>query len=420
MPTPTPRCGVLAAGGVTAVLLVAAVCPAPAAAVINGPQPAFGGRAYGTTGHLGTVFRSGPSALLPLCTTRIGLTRTNATQGSTRAGVGTLGSVRTRVATRGGGDTFSTVTTAQTGASRLFAGALGASALTATATASHSGSAGALSGTTTLDHLIIGGRSMPTHPAANQKVAIPGIGYAVLNQQTRTHTHGTDQLTVVAAHITVGSGNTLGLPAGAITISAARAALHPAAFRAASGFAYGTQVRSGATIRSGYTAPSFVPCGGTNGDTVGNNSAAVSAAGVHTGSVRTTARSTDEAAATTATTRSELGSVSLLGGAIKAAVITSQATARRAGGTLSRSSTGTTLTGFTINGKTQPADPPVNTKRAVPGLGTVYLHRVVETPTGIRVFAIQLVLARSQHGLPAGSVLTVGASYAAVAGSAIG
>ena len=402
-------------------VVAALFAPSAAHGAVISPQPAFGALAFGTAGHVGTLFKSGPSALLPICTTRVGVTRTNDTQGSSSPGIGTLGSVKTRIATRGGNDNaLATITTARTGASHLLAGAIAGSAFTAVATASHNSSGYALTGSTTIQDLAIAGKKMPSNPSVNQKVALPGVGFVVLNQQSRSRAFGTYRLTVVAARITIGKGNALGLPTGTIAISSAQSALHASAFRAGSGFAYGTNIRSGRTVRSGRTAPSYLPCGGTNGATTHNNSAALAAKGLHTAAVHTSTRSTDSAAATTVVTRSAISNLNLLGGAITASTIVSRAAAKRAGGTLSRSSGGTTISGLTINGKTQSANQPANTVRSIPGMGTLYLHKVVKSPTGVHVYALQLVLSRAQGGLSKGTTITVGATYAAVAASGIG
>ena len=78
------------------------------------------------------------------------------------------------------------------------------------------------------------------------------------------------------------------------------------------------------------------------------------------------------------------------------------------------------MSGLTINGRAQSANQPANSVRSIPCLGTLYLHRVVNSPTGVHVYALQLVLSRAQGGLSKGSTITVGATYAAVAASGIG
>ena len=135
--------------------------------------------------------------------------------------------------------------------------------------------------------------------------------------------------------------------------------------------------------------------------------------------MHTSTRSTDSAAATTVVTRSAISNVNLLGGAIKASAIVSRAAAKRAGGTLTRSSGGTTVSGFTINGKTQSANQPANTVHSIPGIGTLYVHKVVKSATGVHVYALQLVLSSAQDGLSKGTTI-IGATYAAVAASGIG
>jgi hypothetical protein len=402
-------------------VLVGLIAPSAAHGAVISPQPAFGAVAFGTSDRLGTLFRSGPSALLPICTTRVGVTRTNDTQGSSNPSLGTLGGVKTRIATRTRPNNgLAAITTSRTAATHLFAGAIAGSAFTAVATAAHNSSGYALSGSTTIQDLRIAGKAMPSHPSVNQTVTLPGIGFVVLNQQSRSRAFGTYRLTVVAARITIGKGNSLGLPTGTIAISSAQSALHASAFRAGSGFAYGSNIQSGRTVRSGRTAPSYLPCGGTNGATTHNSTGAFGAAGLHSAAVHTSTRSTDSAAATTVVTQSAISNLNLLGGAIKASAIVSRAIAKRAGGTLSRSSGGTTISGLTINGQTQSAKQPANTVHAIPGIGTLYVHKVVNSATGVHVYALQLVLSRAQDGLDKGTRITVGATYAAVAASGIG
>ena len=73
--------------------------------------------------------------------------------------------------------------------------------------------------------------------------------------------------------------------------------------------------------------------------------------------------------ATAAILTSKITNANLLGGVIKAHAIVAQAKAVRTGGTLTRSSSGTSIGDLTINGQKQSGNQPANTKFAIPGIG---------------------------------------------------
>jgi hypothetical protein len=272
-----------------------------------------------------------------------------------------------------------------------------------------------LIGTTTLTDVRIAGHAAPQHPTADQKMALPGVGSVVLNHQRRSRGYGTERITVTALTVNVQGNNSLGLPAGKMLISRATATLHRPTHRQASGNAYGSRIVSGDQVKSGKTAPIYLPCGGSNGGTRRNNSGATSSQALQGAATHTTARSTDSAQRTMALVTSTISGANLLGGVIKADTIVAHARATRSGTTLSRSSSGTSIGDLTINGQRQSGTQPVNTKHAIPGIGTLWIHRVIKTPSGLQVYALQLILSRAQDGLSKGSVITLGAAKAQVA-----
>src|SRR4051812_19418184 len=80
------------AAGLASTALAVGVLSAPASSSAATVGSAFGGTAYGSAGRIGSLLESGRSALLPMCTTKIDVTRNNDTQRSVAPQIGTLGS----------------------------------------------------------------------------------------------------------------------------------------------------------------------------------------------------------------------------------------------------------------------------------------------------------------------------------------
>jgi hypothetical protein len=397
------------------VLAAAILVPTPSHATTPALST-YGGSAYGSTVALGSLVRSGRTAAVPMCTTQSGVIRSDKSANLTRSGLGVIGAVTTRVSSRHPGTTMESVTTTHTAASSLLAGLIKGSAISTSASAAHIGDHYTLTASTTLDDFTVGGVPVPEHPTQDQTVAIPGIGRIVFNHQSTSTRFGTRAIAVTGVRLTLTAGNTAGLPAGSITIGHATAALHGPTHHRAYGSAFGTTLHQGGTTSSGHTAPVYLPCGGSAGAMRSNTSAGVNVpSALHTGTVASTATSTDSASLTTATTRSRVSGVNLLGGVVTAGAVIARAHASRGSGGLSRSSYGTEFADLRINGTDEPANVPANTTRTIPGVGTLYLNRVINTPTGVHVYALELVLSKAVGTLVKGSVFYVSSATAGVA-----
>jgi hypothetical protein len=375
---------------------------------------AFGGSAFGSAGHLGTAFESGKSAFEVMCTADLGVTHNDTTHRTSRSQVGTIGDVRTTVSSVGSGETIASVSKATTSASSLLSALVTGKAFVATARSGSSPAGTALTGGTTLTDVRIAGHAAPQHPSRNQTMRLPGVGSVLLNHQTRTHGYGTQRITVTAMTIKLHGNNNLGLPGGRLVISRAVASLHRPTNHQASGNAYGTRIVTGQQVKSGRTAPVYMPCGGSNGATRRNNSGATSSKAMRGGVTQTTARSTENAGTTAAILTSKITHANLLGGVIKANAIVARAKAARTGGKLTRTSSGTSIGDLTINGQKRSGNQPANTKFGIPGVGTLWVNRVVKSANGLQVYAMQLVLSVGQDGLSKGTVVTLGAAKATV------
>lgn len=377
---------------------------------------AFGGGAYGSTASVGTV-RSGATAAVPLCTTKIGASNSDTTAAVTLPRIGTIGAVSTNVHSTGTiGATIASIATTSTASTTLLGGLVSASAIGTRSTVSHSAAAGyATKGGATFTGLRIGGTPIATRPSIDQTVNLPGVGKVVLNHQSRDTRYGGLSLTVTAMRVYLIAGNSLGLPAGSVVVGHAQASLHLPTRHLAYGNAYGTTAQVGTTVTSGRTAPVYLPCGGSNGVTQTNTTASASQAGVlSTGVISSSSRSADTATSTTARTHSHISNVSLLGGAVKLSGVTAQSTATRTSSGISLTSAGTTVTGLTIRGQARSVTVRPNTKISIPGIGTLYLDRVVLTGQSIRVRAVELTLTQAYGKASNGTVITVGNTLAGV------
>lgn len=394
-------------------LVVALVGPATAraeAATVH----AYGGHAFGSKVNLGSVIKSGETAARTMCTTRSGVTNTDNVAAMSIPELGRIGAVTTAISSHDSGGSPRSVSTATTAKTRLLAGAISASALQSRAVAERVDGHYKLTGSTTFTDLTILGQAAPADPAPEQTMSLPNIGSVLFNHQTVSHRNGSESITVTALTITIGDGNNLGLPTGKIVISRATANLHKPTHALPSGDAFGTYVNLGSRVVSGKTAPSYLPCGGSNGHVLTNNTAKVNTPALTAGVTTTSAQSTDSNRRTAAITIAKTLGVDLLGGVVSATAVRAHAKAYRVNGVLHRSSVNTKIVGLTVNGQTQDGSQPANTKFALPGVGTLWLHRVVRSSTGIKVYGLELDVTVAQQGVDAGTVIRVAGAIAAV------
>lgn len=407
------------AGGVAAVALAALVAAAVSTAAPAGATGAkltfYGGYAFGTAAHVGSYVRSGNTAVTTLCTSRAGVRRVNHTGAVSIPNVGTVGAVSTTMRTeRPSSGPVSLATTTTAGVHLL--GAISASAITTTARVARAGGSISRTGQTSIVGLKIAGHSSPpAHPAVGQKIAIPGVATIVFNRHLKSESMGTYRMTVIALTVTIPRGNALHLPAGKIVIGRGAASLHRPTFAAASGYAFGSSVNVAKLAGSERTAAVYLPCGGSGGRTVRNNVAAAHVPNaLRTGAVSSTATSHDTADRTVASTTNSTANPRLFGGVIKATAVKVSAQADRGSSGAVHRSNAVTVLGLTVNGQHRSGSAPANTKMNLPGLGTLWIHRVINSPAGVTVRALDLVLSVTKNGLKRGTELIIGAAHAAV------
>lgn len=410
--------------GTTAVRRV--LVPAIAAAVVSGlaagsaaaatTSSAFVGSAYGSTAQVGTIARSGPTSLVSACSLH-GYRHDDHAAAVHLGPVGNIGAVTTRAEGTTIKGALTETSTSTTGTTSLLGGLVQARTITTRAVASRNGSTYHLSGSTSITGLRINNRAVTATPKPNQQISVPGVATVTLNVQGTSGNYNLHQSGVTGMRITVLSGNRLGLPAGVVVVGHAVAGIHAPVHARPYGSAFATQAKVGSVLTSGPSAPVSLPCGGSAGKTVSNPTAAVRIGdAVSAGAVSSSASSTDNATATTATTQSKVTKINLLHGVVSADAVTARANASLSKGRLTRTSTGTTITGLKINGKrvSVSAGVKANTKIPIAGVGTLWLNRSVNSGTQIQVNAMQLHLDTARAGLKAGADIDIAVARAGV------
>lgn len=413
----------------TPVLLVAAMALAsavPAVQALQAPTasgttatPAefvYAGLAYGTRASVASIVTSGESAPVGLgCTTTPGIHRTNTAANVNLAPALTSGTIDTTA------DTFASPVEAQTSATvqsvNLLSGLVTASLVKSESATLHGTSGFVLSSAgTTFTALKVLGIPISATVGPNTKIALPGFGYVILNEQIRTINASSASLTVNAIHLVITTTNTLKiLPNTNLIVAHAMSGLKGPVAGTLDGVAYGTFARVGSVVVSGPSFQIFMPCLGTNGVVRVNSGVGVNVVGVLTsGTISNTAQGTVNATSDTGEMTSTVQSANLLSSLVQATVIKADAHAAKNGTSLSFSGAGSTFASLSVAGfPAINANVAANTQVTLTGLGTLYLHRVIVTPNSIEVVMIELVVTHSNiYGLAIGTDIRVAVAEA--------
>jgi hypothetical protein len=279
--------------------------------------------------------------------------------------------------------------------------------------------------------LVVNGRAISGSVAPNTEIALAGLGSVVLNEQIGQKDDRSASLTVNMIHVHITQENVFGYPVGteiivAHAFSAIKQQPEPV-IAVVDGHAYGTSAKgrivSPVVIRlsSGETARISVPCLGTDGKIRSNFVASVQVPS--TGSVldattiRTTAQGTVGPASASAETTATVDAVTLLSTLVHATAVKADAHASSGGGSPTFSDAGSAFGTLTVAGHPEiGADVPPNTQVAIAGLGTLWLHRVIEDSNSIEVRMIELevTVADNPFGLAVGTDVRVAVASASV------
>lgn len=403
----------LAAAVVLAGSVLAQAPPAFAKALETGYQ----GSAYGTQVNLDSTVESGRSAYVVLgCVAQTGVTHTNSVA-SVAAPEVTTGTITTGVASESvtGGVASASSTTVQSAS--LLGGLVAATTVESASTTSRDNSTGTYSVSsagTQFAGLSVAGVPISGTPAPNTKLTLPGVGYVVLNQQTSRIGADSASLTVVGLHVVVTITTPVAVAGTQIDVGYATSSLGGPVRGLLNGVGYGASAHVGGNLIAGQEFPQPMPCLGTHGSTLTNSGLSAGIPGVLTaGTVTSTADGSAGAKRVTGQVTATVQGLDL-GGMVTATAVEADVTAT---GNPPKFGDKSTFLGLSVTGEPGIGDsPPANTKVPLSGIGTLWLHKVVQTGSSIRVIMIQLdvTVPSNPLGLTPGTVINVASAQVGV------
>jgi hypothetical protein len=403
------------------------VCGCLAAAMtfvaLNSVQAAFlnyTANAYGTYAFVGStivVGKTAPVTVGPGC----GTAAINVSASGTVGSVTALPTIKTGIINTNAHDALNSATAnSDVHAISLLGALITAKEVNAVSTTFkdntglHSSAAGS-----SLSVLKVGTTVFTAVPAANYTIPLAGFGKVVLNEQIEsgTATSTTKQLTVNMIHVYVTVANTLNIPVGTqIIVAHAFSGLTQISGPGSlDGAAFGTSVSS-AIINSSATAPASVGCLGNALITKNQVGITVPADGsvLSSGSIHDTAQGSITASLSSSQTTSSVQWVNLLNGTITADVIQDQASASTTNGTTFNFNQSGSFVNLHVSGHPEITDSFTGTV-TLSGIGTLYLHRVIQATNSITVRMIEVKLASGNIlGLPTGMDIIVCSSSASL------
>lgn len=396
------------------------------------------GNAYGTSAKIGKTIRSGKTAAISFgggCTFAGQALPIHKEDSVASVAIPSLNSSTGVIRTEG--DAFQTSerldvrTKANVHDVSLLSGLITASEVKAVSRTSFNGFRFVTSaGGSAFVSLVVSGTAISGDVAPNTRIALAGLGHVVLNEQIRHEGARSASLTVNMIHVHITKENVFGYPIGTdIIVAHAFSAIkqHEPVIAILDGHAYGTSAKgkvvSPVVIRlnSGRSAPISVPCLGTGGEIRSNFVASVKAPSdgsvLNATTIRTTAQGTVGPSFASAETTATVEVASVLSTLIQATVVKADAHASSSGGSPSFSDAGSSFGSLSVAGHPEiGVDVPPNTQVAIDGLGTLWLHRVVQGSHSIEVRMIELEVTVSGNpfGLAVGTNIRVAVASASV------
>ena len=270
----------------------------------------------------------------------------------------------------------------------------------------------------TFVNLVVAGVPITVNPPPNTNISLPGFGHVVLNEQITRVRSTSASFTVNMIHVFITEANVLNIPIGTqIIVSHASSGLTSGVQGTLDGQAYGTKATLARVITSGPSALVKMSCLGTNGALKTNSIAEVQDPPLFSvGEVVDTAQGTRYSTAAMGEMTSTVQAVDVATSLLTATTVKADAHASNIGGTLTFSDDGSMFVGLHVTGFPHIGDDvPPNTRLHIVGLGTLWLHRIIQTSNSIEIRMIELIVTEANgFGLSIGTDIQVSVAEASV------
>lgn len=397
-------------------VITALLVPASAAAQSSATTLIPGGTAWGTYVKVGSTVTSGRSAVAGL---RCGATHDSNNVAAVNASALSAGAVRTRVdaITINGGPGSRSISVIDD--VNLLDGLIRADTVKAVSRTSYDGSAfSGGGGASAFSNLRIAGRSYSAN--ASGRVNLPGVGYVLLNHQTAGNGGAMHTTHMVEVHVTQDSPQH-DVTAGTVIIVGHALSRLRSVGGSLGGFAFGSHgvVSSGTPLNAeaGRSALIGMPCDGTNGQLHTNQIANVDVPSAFSlSNVQSTAVGDVDATTATVQLTDTIEEADVANGLVHATTVRAVASGAAKNGVRRFSSNGSGFAELSVQGFPRiDAGVPPNTQRLIPGLGVLWLHRVIKQNNLVEVRMIELEVTQSNDlGLPVGADIQVGVARAVI------
>jgi hypothetical protein len=248
-------------------------------------------------------------------------------------------------------------------------------------------------------------------PDPNTQIQLPGLGYVVLNEQIKSVTNGKASLTVNMVHVVITVPNPFVQVGTNIIVADAVSRTTDQIPGTVAATAYGAQANVGGKVLLGRLTQSSIGClgGEKSNSLLGVDDPPVLRSGTQAthavGSV-SPSQSMSEATAT-------IQDVDVAEGTVTGDMVTAQASASNDGTNVSLSDQGSGFVNIKVLGQAIGDNVPPNTMMQLPGLGTLWLHRVILTSASIEVRMIELIVTEQNPiGLDVGTNIKVAVAIA--------
>jgi hypothetical protein len=383
----------------------------------------FSGDGYGSYAFAGKSVVSGKTAFVGVgCGSKAGTHVENSMQSNQEENENTgsmsTGSVETSADAIQSQSVTKTLTKATAHGVSLFKGRITASRVKAVSTTLKDGKGMRTSPTgTALTDLAVDGDVFKVEPGPNTRITLAGLGYVVLNEQFGANDGRTATLVVNGIHVYVTERNPMGIPVGTqYIVGHARSALKPTGKAAVGGQAYGHKLFERQRAQSGPSAIVYMPCTGTGGQTLTNTLSGVGHPNAfQLGTVKDTAIGRVGKSSATSLMTSSVQSVNLLNGLVTADAVKAVARGSKEGDARTFTNAGSKFVNLVVAGRPIGKETGPNTAIDLPGIGTLWLQRVIRTSNGIEVRMIELQVEEgNRFGLKPGSKLQIAVARAVV------